>query len=107
MHFNYIYRSDETEENNQERKGKEALLAPSRMELKVITQLRHKRRHSHQSTRIIVKSIEDESIKVLPGVLLTFNEKFIRIGVEGQEVKQDNRVIVFKERSDSLESTDI
>lgn len=96
------------QDENEAETDKETLKPSSNMELTVMTPSRYKRRHSMQNTKIFVKSSEEESFKILPGVLLTFNEKFIKIGENPAEpVKEQSRVIVFRERSDSMKSIDI
>ena len=45
-----------------------------------------KRKNSKQDIKIIIKSNEDENVKILPGVLLTFNEKFLNINESYQTI---------------------
>lgn len=49
------------------------------MELKVIENNRYKRRNYHQKEKIVIKTSDDETVKILPSVLLTYNAKFIKI----------------------------
>jgi hypothetical protein len=92
----------ETEVNNKAA-NHEALRSPN-IELKVITK---KRRKSQQDSKIIVKSMDDQSIKILPAVLMTFNEKFINLGESEAETIKNKRIYVFRDRSDSMNSIDI
>lgn len=82
-----------------------------------------KRRNSGQGSKIIVKTTDnDETLRILPGVLLSFNEKFINIGgttekpdkakeVEPSEsadkAQEVDRVYMFRARTDSMKSIDI
>lgn len=83
-------------------------LRPSNIELKVMTPSRYKRRHSHQDSKILLKTAgsDCEAITVLPGVLMTYNEKFMRIGINSSEPPKDP-IYIFRARTDSMESVDI
>lgn len=100
------------DENKLPRRKSEAVLPPSNIELKVMAQSRHKRRNSRQNTKIIIETSEDGSLKILPSVLLTYNEKFINIGGQTETLKKIEepfveRVYVFRARTDSMKSIDI
>lgn len=73
---------------NEVRKSRETLLAEPNIELTVIDAITTPKRYDRLSNwksmgkkdKIIVKSIDDDnSLKVLPAVLLTYNPKFIKI----------------------------
>jgi hypothetical protein len=94
------------------RRKSEAVLTPPTIELKVMTPSRYKRRNSRQNSVIIIEATEDESLKILPSVLLTYNEKYIKIGEKTEPTKkteepQVERVYTFRERTDSMKSIDI
>jgi hypothetical protein len=110
--------SDVGRNANERRRKSEALLAPSNIELKVMTPGRSKRRNSKQNSKIIIEATADESLKILPSVLLTYNEKFTRIGDKTEKTEMTDaaaaaveprfeRVYTFRTRSDSMKSIDI
>lgn len=107
----------ENERNIKHQCKSEALLTLPNIELRVMTPNRYKR--SRKCDKIIVKSSDAETLKILPGVLLTYKEEFIKIrhaddeenndfkkNKSGQESNERN-VFKFRERSDSLKSIDI
>lgn len=75
------------------------------MELKVIETNRYKRRNSQQKEKIIIKTCDDETVKIIPSVLMTYNEKFINIREITVDKKIESNVLSFK-RSDSLRSSE-
>lgn len=80
----------------------------SNLELKVVSESRHKRRKSLQNTKLFVKSAGDECSKILPSVLLTFDAKFIQIGEKPRDMKErSKRVLTLHRDSDSMESSDV
>ena len=74
------------------------------MELKVVETNRYKRRNSQQKEKIFIKTSDDETVKIIPSVLLTYNERFIHILDIPIENKKEPRVYMFK-RSDSVKSS--
>lgn len=49
-----------------------------------------KRKNSKQDIKIIIKSKEDENVKILPGVLLTFNEKYMNMNENDETIIKIN-----------------
>lgn len=89
------------------------------MELRVMTPNRYKYKRSKNCEKIIVKSSDAETMKILPSVLLTYKEEFIRIRVSADDEKEEDfknvdqqsaserNIFKFKERSNSMKSIDI
>ncbi|CAO1303683.1 unnamed protein product [Diamesa serratosioi] len=63
----------------------ETLASPKSSGLQILTTSK-KRRHSKQDIKIVIKSNEDENVKILPGVLLTYNEKYLNINESDQKI---------------------
>jgi hypothetical protein len=77
-----------------------------------MTPSRYKRRNSRQNTKIIIETGEDGGLKILPSVLLTYNEKFIKLGENPETTKRPEEpriehVFTFRARTDSMKSIDI
>lgn len=58
----------------------------------------NRRRNSRQSTKVVIRS-SDDVIKILPGVLLTYDEKFTKI-----TCKEDRCITLNKQSEEKLES---
>lgn len=79
-----------------------------RVELKVVSGSRQRRRSSLQNTKLLVTSEGNENPKLLPSVLLTFDKKFVQIGEKPKELKErSKRVIKLQRDSGSMESSDV
>ncbi|CAO1373287.1 unnamed protein product [Diamesa tonsa] len=70
---------------------------PKSSGLKIVTPSK-KRRNSKQDIKIIIKSKEDENVKILPGVLLTYNEKYLNINESDDKIIMTNHSLNFVEK---------
>lgn len=84
----------------------EALPTSPNIELKVVANARDKRRKSLQNTKLFVTSNEENDLKILPSVLLTYNEKFVKIGEKPCDLKFTESVLVLQDRLELDNSTD-
>lgn len=75
------------------------------MDIELVVTPNRSRRSSVQNTKVVVRSSDQEAPTILPGVLLTYNEKFTQIGSKPKTLhRRTDRVYRF---GDSIESSDV
>ena len=96
------------EVNVNRKSNNETLQPPVNLELTVVSSNLDKRKGSIQHSKVLVTSNDQEGTKTFPSVLLTFNEKFIKIGEKPQDMREKSaRVFWFRDRSDSMDSSEV
>jgi hypothetical protein len=66
-----------------------------------IVKTNNRRRNSKQNSKIVIRS-SDDVVKILPSVLLTYDEKFTKIGVDEKPSNHNDQFIKLKNEENQL-----
>lgn len=100
----FLYKID-VDENEVFKRNKEAMQQRRKSVDVMIATTQKKRRNSRQNSKIVLRS-SDDVVKILPSVLLTYDEKFTKIGINENSTKI-NQTLKFSDKQDyQFESSD-